>query len=139
MELVQSVLQIVADLGKLAWILLQVAAQWWILIVWLAWWTFGVNWRRAWSALSQGAWAPLVLLMVITALVWSRLDSRTCDCLGFMALPNFWWQLGAVCLLAAVTFFCGWLQGYFGWTPQEVNLDPPAPVAHGHDHGHGHH
>jgi hypothetical protein len=135
-ELVQSVLQLLVDVGNVGLILLQLAAQWWVLIVWLAWWTFGVNWKRAWPALAEGGWAPLVLLMIISAFVWSRLDARTCECLGFTSVPNFWWQLGDVGLLAAVTFFCGWLQGYFGWTPQEVDLDPPALAAHGHDHGH---
>ena len=49
---------------------------------------------------------------------------------------NFWWQLGEVSLLAAVTLLCGWLQGVFGWTPAEISLEPPAPDAdvHGYTH-----
>jgi hypothetical protein len=89
-----------------------------------------VNWKKTWSVLAQGAWAPVVLLMVVGALVWSQISPTT-------AGPNFWWQLGWVSVLAAVTLFCGWLQGVFGWTPAEINLDPPA-AGHGHDHGHGH-
>jgi hypothetical protein len=53
-------------------------------------------------------------------------------------VPNFLWQLGAVGALAAIALFCGWLQGYFGWTPEEVSVEP-APAAHGHGHDHGHH
>ena len=38
-------------------------------------------------------------------------------------------------LLAALTLLCGWLQGLLGWTPAEVNLEPPVAVEHGHGHG----
>jgi hypothetical protein len=38
--------------------------------------------------------------------------------------------------VALLTLFCGWLQGVLGWTPPEIELEPPAaPVGH-HDHGH---
>jgi hypothetical protein len=39
--------------------------------------------------------------------------------------------------------FLGWLQGYFGWTPAEVPVEPPhaqdehGHVGHGPDTGHG--
>jgi hypothetical protein len=77
---------------------------------------------------------PLVLILVVSALVWSQLAPSDCSCLGFITVPNFWWQLGGVGLLAAVTLFCGWLQGVFGWTPAEVELEPPMPAGHGHGH-----
>ena len=36
---------------------------------------------------------------------------------------------------ALFTFVCGWLQGYFGWTPAEADLNPPPPMAlHPHEH-----
>jgi hypothetical protein len=77
-------------------------------------------------------------LLILIAVVWSRIDPRPCDCLGFMSLPNFWWQLGYVGMLAAVAMFCGWLQSVLHWTPHDINLDPPGH-AHGHGHDHGHH
>lgn len=106
-----------------------------LLILWVAWWLWAVNWKKAWAVLAEGGWAPLILLMLMVALVWSRLAPSSCSCLGFVSVPNFWWQLGEVGLFVAVALFCGWLQGYYGWTPAEINLEPPAPA----DHDHAHH
>jgi hypothetical protein len=131
-----NLVQLVTSLGYLAVDLAQLALQWSLLIVWVAWWLWGVNWRRTWPVLARGAWLPLLLLMIVGALVWSRLAPSDCNCLGFVTVPNFWWQLGAVGLLAALTLFCGWVQGYFGWTPAELDLEPPGQIGHGAHHGH---
>ena len=61
----------------------------------------------------------------------------SCDCLRSVTIPNFWWQLGSVSLLASLALFSGWLQGVMGCTPPEYAVEPPAGE-HGHDHGHGH-
>ncbi len=106
-----------------------------LMFVWVAWWFWGVNWPKLWGRLREGAWAPFVLLMVLVALVWSQIAPSDYLLGSTLLVPNFWWQLCGVGLLVCVALFCGWLQGYFGWTPAEVNLEPPA---HGHDHGHGH-
>lgn len=121
-------------LTKLATLLLSASLS----IAWIAWWLGGVNWTKLWPVLARGAWVPAVLLMVIASLVWSRIDPSDCSCLGFVVIYNFWWQLGAVGLLVAVTLFCGWLQGVFHWAPAEINLEPPAHADAGHGHGHGH-
>ena len=135
MELLNTLYQLVLNLRDLVVGLLVLSLHWSLLIAWLAWWLWGVNWNKAWKVLGQGAWAPLVLLMLVTALVWSRLAPAPCACLG-ITVPNFWWQLGAVGLLTAVTLLCGWLQGVFGWTPADINLEPPASPSpqHGHHH-----
>lgn len=127
--------QLLLNLLTLAGQLLSLGLTWALLIVWTAWWLCGVDWRKMSAALRSGAWAPVVLLLVISALVWSRIAPSSCRCLGF-PVANFWWQLGAVSLLAAYTLFLGWLQGVFGWTPVEINLEP---ADHGHDHSHGGH
>jgi hypothetical protein len=103
--------------------------------LWCAWWLWAVNWKKVWPALAAGAWVPVVLLVVLSALGWSMIFPSTCNCLGFVTLPNFWWQLGSCAALAAVALFCGWLQGQFGWTPEDVDFEPPA-AEHGHEHGH---
>jgi hypothetical protein len=136
-ELSETLLQLVQALGKLAVELLALALRWSLLLAWVAWWLWGVNWKKAWPVLARGGWAPIVLLLLIAALVWSRIAPSDCDCLGFFTVPNFWWQLGAVGLLAALTLFCGWLQGVFGWEPPEIDLEPPAVASH--SHGHSHH
>jgi hypothetical protein len=136
-ELWQTLGQLGVVLGRLVVDLLYLAAQWSLLIVWIAWWLWGVNWKKAWPVLAAGGWAPLVLVWVTSALVWSRISPEPCPCLKIVLVPNFWWQLGAVGSLIATALFCGWLQGVFGWTPPEINLEPPAHAAH--DHGHGHH
>ncbi len=136
-ELWQTLGQLGIVLGRLVLDLLVLAAHWSLLIAWIAWWLWGVNWRRAWPALAAGGWAPVVLLGVTSALVWSRISPSDCDGLRFITVPNFWWQLGTVGLYIAVALFCGWLQGVFGWTPPEIDLEPPAASA-GHA-AHGHH
>jgi hypothetical protein len=108
--------------------------------LWCVFWLFAVNWKKAWVVLAQGAWGPLTLLIVTVPFVWSRIAWSSCNFLGILTIPNFWWQLGAVLLFVGLAFFSGWLQGYLHLTPAEMALEPP-PVAHGHghDHGHGHH
>src|SRR5262245_1458614 len=95
-----------------------------------------------WSTLREGAWVPLVLLLVLVALVWSQIRSSEIVLFGAITVGNFWWQLGAVGLLAGAALFAGWLQERWNLTPQEVPIaPPPADHGHGHDHhhGHGHH
>jgi len=135
-EILQTLWQLVMNLGTLVVELLALAVHWSLILAWLAWWLWGVNWKKVWPVLAQGAWAPLVLLIVLAAMTWSRLDPVPCTCLGFITLPNFWWQLLGVSLLVGLTFLCGWLQGVFGWEPADVNLDPPAASAHAADHAH---
>jgi hypothetical protein len=108
-------------------------------LVWMAFWLWAVDWKKVWPVLAQGGWAPCVLLILVAALVWSRIAPGPCDCLGFMHLPNFWWQLGAVSALAGLALFSGWLQGLMHYTPVEVPVEPPAHHGHWHGHGHGHH
>jgi hypothetical protein len=103
--------------------------------LWCVWWLFAVNWRKAWPMLAEGGWVPVVLLMIVASLAWAMIDARSCDCLGVMVVPNGWWQLGTVITLAALALLCGWLQGYFAWTPPEISVEPP-PVTHEH---HAHH
>ena len=114
-------------LSKMFEKLVQDALSWSLLIVWLAWCLFGVNWKKVWGVLAQGAWAPLILAMVLAAMAWSQMTP---------AAPHFWWKLGGVSLVVAASFLCGWIQSYFGWQPAEINLEPinPASNANGHDH-----
>ncbi len=107
------------------------------ILLWIVFWLCCVNWRKTWPVLAQGGWAPVVLLMFISAEAWSRIAPGDCNCLGFMTVPNFWWQLGSVCTLVAIALFCGWLQTISGWAPPEIRLEPQ-PGAHGHGHGHSH-
>lgn len=132
----ESLWGLVLDLGHLVVDLLAFAMHWSLLLAWIAWWLWGVDWKKLWPVLGRGAWTGLVLIMLVSALVWSRIAPSSCGCLG-ISVPNFWWQLGAVGLLAAVTLLCGWVQGLMGWEPAEISLEPPAE-AHG-EHGHGHH
>jgi hypothetical protein len=107
-------------------------------LIWCVFWLWAVNGKKAWPVLAQGGWAPVVLLMVTITLAWSRIANESYDGLGFVTVPNFWWQLGAVSVLVALALFCGWLQGYFHMTPPDIEVEPPA-VAHAHGHDHGHH
>ena len=106
-------------------------------VAWCAWWLGAVNWRKCWPALARGAWVPVLLLAVVAVMVWARLQATDYPLLG-LTVPNGWWQAGGVAGLVAVALFCGWLQGYYGWTPPEISVEP-TPHAHGHGHHHGHH
>jgi hypothetical protein len=100
------------------WLLLPLA-------VWIVWWLLAVNWQKLWPVLARGAWAPVVLLLLMEAVVWSRLEPW-----------RFIWQLGIAFGLAALALFCGWLQGRLHSTPGEVPLEPPIAVDDGHSHSH---
>ena len=103
------------------------------ILAWVAWWLWAADWKKLWPVLRAGAWAPVVLLLVMAAVVWSRIMPGPNSCLGFV-VPSPVWQLGAVAGLAVLALFCGWLQGRLGWGPAEVSVEPPAA-----DDGHGHH
>jgi hypothetical protein len=136
-SLLQTLGQLVTVLGQLAMQLFALGFHWLLLILWIAWWLRAVDWRKAWPMLGRGGWAPLVLVCLIVALAWSRIQPVPCDCIG-VDVPNFWWQLGYVAMLTAIAFFCGWLQGLMRWTPPEFSLEPPAH-GHGDEHGHSAH
>jgi hypothetical protein len=138
-DLGQTLWQLVLILVQLLGELISLGLHWALLIAWVAWWLCGVNWKKAWPVLAQGAWAPVVLLALVAGLVWSRLVASPGawpgTWLGLAPLPNFWWQLGNVALLVGLAFFCGWLQGVFGWEPSEISLEPPTThAAHHHEH-----
>jgi hypothetical protein len=136
----QTLAVLVQTLGILVVQLASLGAHWLLCIVWAAWWLGGVNAKRTRHILAIGGWAPALLLMLLAAIVWSRLDARSCDCLGVITLPNFWWQLGYVSMLAATALIFGWLQSVFHWTPHDIHFDPPGHGrGHGHNHGHAHH
>jgi hypothetical protein len=124
--------QIAVNLGDLGTELWQLGSNSALVLLWIALWLWAVNWKKLWPVLGKGAWAPLLLLCVLVALVWSRIAPGSCPC----GLPAFWWQLGSTLGLVAVALVCGWLQGLFHWAPAEIDLSPPA---HGHGHDHGHH
>ncbi len=134
-ELLDNLRQLIVILGRLLWELGGFALAWSLLIAWIAWWLWGVNWERAWPALAQGAWIPVVLLTITSALVWSHIAPGEWSCLGIFTVPNFLWQLGGVGALVGLALFCGWLQGVLNWAPAEVNLEPPEHV----EQGQGHH
>src|SRR5262245_21427217 len=123
-EILQLLWQLILNVFQLLGALLNLAAQWWFVIVWIAWWTFAVNWRKLRPVLSQGAWGPVILLMLIIALAWSRLAPGELSW-GIVVLPNFWWQLAALTVILCFTLLCGVLQDVLGVVPPELNLEPP--------------
>ena len=117
--------QLIIILGKMFEKLVEDAMSWSLLIVWLALCLFAINWKKVWPILAQGAWMPLTLTMVLVALAWSQMTP---------AAPHFWWKLGGVTLVVVASFFCGWVQIYFGWQPAEINLEPAPHAPDGHAH-----
>jgi hypothetical protein len=128
--------QLVTNLATLLGLLSTLAFRWALGIAWVAWWLFAVDWKKAWPVLARGAWAPVVLLVLVAALVWSRLDPSPTE------PGDFWWRLGGVSLLVAMALVCGWLQGVFGIRPPEISVEPVVAHGAGHEHPvgtfHGH-
>ena len=110
-----------------------------LLILWCVWWLCAVDWKTAWHVLGKGGWAPVVLLVLVSAYAWSQIAPGDCGCLGFVRIPSFWAHLGGVSALTAIALFCGWLQGYMGWAPAEIAIEAPGHGSASHGHGHGHH
>jgi hypothetical protein len=104
--------------------------------LWLAFWLFAVDWKKVWPQLRAGAWAPVVLLGLVAAIVWSRIAPGSFTFFDLVTLPNFWWQLIGVAALIGCALFAGWLQGEIGYSPVAVSIEPPAHHDHGHEHGH---
>lgn len=101
-----------------------------LIAIWCLW---AVNWRKAWPVLASGGWLALLLIVVMTAYVWSLTRPYPAHIAG-IELPNYGWKLAAVSIFTCWGLFCGWLQGVQGWEPPIIDLEPPA-----HAHGHGHH
>jgi hypothetical protein len=110
-----------------------IAAAWLPLVLWCAWWLWCVDWSKLWPTLAAGAWAPAVLFVLVSGVVWARLDPDGFGAPGSVVPAH----VAAAVALACVAMFCGWLQGVFGWKPPEFPVHPAA-AAHGHDHGHDH-
>jgi hypothetical protein len=110
------------------------------LALWIIWWLLAVNWKKAWVVLAQGAWIAVLLLMVLSALVWSHIDEDGLPVGGAGTISALWWRVACVCGLALLALFCGWLQGALNLTPTEIELEPAEALGDGHgNHGHGHH
>ena len=104
--------------------------------LWCVWWLFAVDWRKAWPMLAAGGWVPAVLLLIMMSTAWALVDARPCSCLGFLVVPNGWWQLGYFSMLAALALVCGWLQGQFAWILPEIPIEPPAEHSPYDEHAH---
>jgi hypothetical protein len=114
------------------WWALAFALRWALLIAWVAWWLWGVDWRKVWPVLARGAWAPVVLLIIVSALAWAEIVPSDYTLFNSATIRNFWWQMGAIVLLAAIAMLCGWLQGLLGWWPS-ASLEAQTS---GSDHAH---
>ena len=126
--------QLIVNLATLLGILAALALRWLLVIAWVVWWLFAVDGKQARAVLARGAWAPAVLILIVAAFVWSKIEPTEA--------ANFWWQLGGVSALAAVALLCGWLQEVFGIVPPQVLMEPVVPHGPGHEHPvgtfHGH-
>src|SRR5204863_3160687 len=91
-------------------------------LLFFAYCLFAINWKKMWPTLREGAWVPLVLVLLLVAMVWAQIRPRTIPVAGVFVIGNFWWQLAIVGLFAALGLFCGWVQERYSWTPQEVSV-----------------
>jgi hypothetical protein len=127
---------IIVNQVQVLWLLLilvfGVFTRWPLIILWILWWLLAVNWKKMWPVLAIGAWLPLILVVILAAFVWSRIEPGPGNFLGLVTIESFWWQLGNLAFLVALALFCGYLQGLLHWTPPEIDLEPAAVPAHEH-------
>lgn len=103
--------------------------------LWCIWWLLCVNWTKLWPVLGRGAWAAVVLFVLMAGSIWGWLDPVECHIFGIIVSPLAW-HLGSAIILLAVALFCGWLQGLIHWNPPDFPVQPTLAT---HDHGHSHH
>lgn len=133
-ELGNTLWQLLQVGGTLIVDLLRLAMGWSLVLVWLAWALWGIDWRKLWPTLAQGAWAPVVLLALVGSMVWAFVDPTPLTLTG-ATLSSYWGHVIGMALLLGATAFCGWLQLFMGWHPPEIDLEPgPAHDPHGHGH-----
>jgi len=137
-EFLHSLLQVLTDLWQLVRLILIPVLLILPLLLWFLFCLLAVNWKKMWPVLREGGWVPLTLLTILVALVWSQIQPNSVRLFGFVHVGNFWWQAGAVALLAGLGLFAGWMQQRYSWFPLEIPVEPP-PLEHGHGHEHGHH
>jgi hypothetical protein len=127
---------IIVNQVQVLWLLLVlvfgVFTRWPLIILWILWWLLAVNWKKMWPVLAMGAWLPLILVVILAAFVWSRIEPGPGNFLGLVTIESFWWQLGNLAFLVALALFCGYLQGLLHWTPPEIDLEPAPVPAHEH-------
>jgi hypothetical protein len=100
---------------------------------------WAIDWRRAWRVLAAGGWAPLVLIAIMAAAVWTFLWPTPVLVLGSFTVANGVWQFGAVGLFVGLMLFCGWLQSRTDYAPPEFNFDEPVHTHDDHSPAHAHH
>lgn len=125
-ELLHTLRELVIQLTALLGQLLALGLQYFLVLVFFAVVLLGIRWRNVWPTLRDGGWAPLVLLMLMAALVWTSLAP--------LGAWSYVWHLLAVTLIVGIAFFCGWLQELLHWTPPEISFEPPASTAQEHHH-----
>src|SRR5262245_24350093 len=116
LELLVSFVRFLAQLMNFLGVLGRVLLPWVPVLLWCAWWLWCADWKKVWPVLSRGAWVPVALFVLVSALAWSRIFPSSGPFGSRLPLPNFWWQVGACTALALLALFCGYLQGRFEWT-----------------------
>lgn len=101
--------------------------------LWMAFWFFAVDWKRLRAFLVEGAWMPVLLLVLMSGVVWGMINPNPCSFFG-VSIASPLWQICCSFALAAVALFSGWLQTISGFTPSEVPLEPAAEELEAHSH-----
>jgi hypothetical protein len=107
-------------LGELAGLALPAAP----LVGFVAWWLAATDWPKLWPALRRGGWLVGLLVVGLTALIWSAVDPRDAIVSADFRVRGFTWHLAASFGLAGLVLLCGWLQGALGWGPSAAKAIP---------------
>jgi hypothetical protein len=88
-ELFQTFIELITVFLRLVVEVLALGLTWSFLLFWFAWWLWAVNWKKAWHVLGEGGWAPVALVCLMVAGVWSQLRPVRCrSCLAWYS-PTF--------------------------------------------------
>ncbi|MER3416658.1 MAG: hypothetical protein C4297_10660 [Gemmataceae bacterium] len=138
-ELLRAAWEVLAASSRLVVGLVVLVLQFFFAAVWIGWWLLAADWRRLWPVLGKGAWAPVVLLILIIGLAWSAIVPADFVVFGVVVIPVGLAQLSAVAGWVAIALFCGWLQRVWGIEPAGLDFESVEQTSPGHapeDQGH---
>jgi hypothetical protein len=147
MDLLNSLLNLLASLLTFLVEVAQTLWPWVPLFAWIAFWLLAVNWLQLWPVLFQrGGWIGVALIFAMVVLVWSVVAPPPDGVHHILGLnvSNMTGKLAYTTALTLIAFLCGTAQ-LNGVAKSWIHFDEPAAeedhhhAGHDdHDHGHGH-
>lgn len=138
--LVRSAGETLAGLWSLIQSLAAIVGSHWVFVLWIVFWTFLVRWPDFRRWLSNGAWAPLLLIYIAVSFTWAVNSGPTLNING-LPLGSLGEKLFIGAVWIAFALLCGRVQDILGVAPPEKEIAGPpdgVPTEPGQTQSHGH-